>query len=87
MPFNQPCPSHAAANRAVEPATGLSYRDTDLSAAGPNFHPLIQQKRLVTGQRKGDVPQAVSAGRERCMQSGHWQATSGCSCASRCPDL
>lgn len=63
MPFNQPCPSHAAANRAVEPATGLSYRDTEQSAAGPNFHPLIQQKRLVTGQRKGDVPQAVSAGR------------------------
>lgn len=49
------------ANRTVEPATGLSYRDTDQSAAGPNFHPLIQQKRLVTGQRKGDTPQAVRA--------------------------
>ncbi|PRW44956.1 croquemort-like mating [Chlorella sorokiniana] len=48
-----------AANRPVEPASGLSYRDTDQSLAGPNFHPLIQQKRLVTGQRKGDMPQVI----------------------------
>lgn len=52
-------PLPTAANRTVDPAMGLSYRDTDQSAAGPNFHPLIQQKRLVTGQRKGDTPQVV----------------------------
>ncbi len=63
----------AAANRPVEPGTGLSYRDTDQSAAGPNFHPLIQQKRLVTGQRKGDKPQVVRPG-----QLGLEVGTSNC---------
>lgn len=58
-PLASLAPLPTAASRTVEPATGLSYRDTDQSVAGPNFHPLIQQKRLVTGQRKGDTPQVV----------------------------
>lgn len=37
----------------------LSYRDTDTSMAGPNFHPLVQQKRLTTGQKEDDWPQLV----------------------------
>lgn len=36
----------------------LSYRDTDVGA----YHPLILQKRLVTGAAKGDFPQGVSGG-------------------------
>lgn len=39
----------------------LSYRDTDGGggAGGRFFHPLIQQKRLVTGQNKDDQPQTI----------------------------
>jgi hypothetical protein len=33
----------------------LSYKVTDIGA----FHPLIQQKTLLTGKREGDWPQSV----------------------------
>lgn len=59
-----------AANRTVS-FTQLSYRDTDVSAGGPNFHPLIQQKRLATGQAKDDFPQVV-----RLLGAQKWGA--GC---------
>ena len=59
--------------------SGLSYRDTDQSAAGPNFHPLIQQKRLVTGQRKEDMPQVVR-GMRRGESAGCWPARTNGTC-------
>jgi hypothetical protein len=36
----------------------LSYKSTDIGA----FEPRVQQKRLFTGKRKGDWPQAVRLG-------------------------
>lgn len=61
-PACPPAPRPAVVNASLSFGQ-LSYRDTDATpASSARYHPLIQQKRLVTGQAKGSEAQAVRGG-------------------------